>query len=689
MAEASDSGDPVMARRARPSVVGAMRPSTASTASGPAGTPGPRVGGPFDSSRQLEETRLPRSDHPEYLPPGTGAMGAFGSQYPAREGGTSLPASQYPPAPGRTALPTSSAAGERLVAAMENVDRVVSIFLEDLGRAVASVRHEVASEREFSLRAVNDASDDTRSMARQVLADREDFERHRQVVEVDLEKRWADLRKEQESDKKERARVEREIREMSQRATSETQAAALVQMQAAQAAHVASLRMTLGGDLVSDYGELAMATGYGDLNGMGAGLQSLRAGQNVAQSVDPFRIPNADPPEMASPSSRTTHVHGGGTGYFPTENGLQNHPSFPPPGDAALMDSHRQSARSLKPLPGPSLVFAIGGLATANAPLCTGEVYEPENDTWRPLPEMSTARGYLAVALGGARENETPTTLLAIGGSDGRRTLRSCEEFCFEKGAWREVAPMSVPRIWLGSATIGERTYAVGGYDGTSYLDIVEAFVPGHGEFGSGNASSDNASSQRGHGRWERCSSLSNGRSTCGVAAVRSTLYCVGGYVLGLSQIQAHCLPIHGLTLFVHNHRFSSPHYLSIAEAYDPTADRWWGISPLRSPRRDLGACSLAGRGSLVVAGGYDGNSYLSKVEALDPRMNGWRALAPLKTPQQLIGLVSAGDTIFAIGGFDGRETTSVVEVYDAIADRWHDSTPMSAPRLGLGACCV
>ena len=91
----------------------------------------------------------------------------------------------------------------------------------------------------------------------------------------------------------------------------------------------------------------------------------------------------------------------------------------------------------------------------------------------------------------------------------------------------------------------------------------------------------------------------------------------------------------------------------------------------------------------MVVAGGYDGNSYLSKVEALDPRMNGWRALAPLKTPRQLIGLVSAGDTIFAIGGFDGCETTSVVEVYDAIADRWHDSTPMSAPRLGLGACCV
>jgi hypothetical protein len=403
-----------------------------------------------DDLRQLEHLRLHHaaSAHPE--PP---SMGAAGAGYPPAP---APPAFVGAPVPAN--LPTSSSGGERLVAAMEHVDRVVSIFLEDLGRAVAAVRAEVAAEREASLRAVDDAHADARRAAHQLVEDKQDFERHRVSTEADLERRWADLRAEQESDKRERARVEREIREMSQRATAETQAAALVQMQAAQAAQAASLRAALGGDEILG-GDLAGAYVSFDPNGLGAAGRS--AGHRGVAGVDA--------PLMTSlPSGMVDFA---ADGYYPTPDGLAAHPDLPPPGHERVATSGAMEA-----LPGPELVFAIGGLAKANQPLWTAEVYESAHGAWRALPEMSTARGYLAVARGGPRtssrgacdnaSDREPTTVLALGGSDGARVLRSAEAFDFVLGEWRSLAPMSAPRIWLGAATVGSRTYAVGGYDG-------------------------------------------------------------------------------------------------------------------------------------------------------------------------------------------------------------------------------
>ncbi|TRZ08539.1 hypothetical protein HGM15179_018564 [Zosterops borbonicus] len=42
--------------------------------------------------------------------------------------------------------------------------------------------------------------------------------------------------------------------------------------------------------------------------------------------------------------------------------------------------------------------------------------------------------------------------------------------------AWTTVAPLSVPRDAVGICPLGDRLYAVGGYDGHSYLDTVESY---------------------------------------------------------------------------------------------------------------------------------------------------------------------------------------------------------------------
>lgn len=44
--------------------------------------------------------------------------------------------------------------------------------------------------------------------------------------------------------------------------------------------------------------------------------------------------------------------------------------------------------------------------------------------------------------------------------------------------AWTAVAPMSISRDAVGVCLLGDRLYAVGGYDGQVYLNTVEAYDP-------------------------------------------------------------------------------------------------------------------------------------------------------------------------------------------------------------------
>lgn len=43
---------------------------------------------------------------------------------------------------------------------------------------------------------------------------------------------------------------------------------------------------------------------------------------------------------------------------------------------------------------------------------------------------------------------------------------------------WTAVAPMSISRDAVGVCLLGDRLYAVGGYDGQVYLTTVEAYDP-------------------------------------------------------------------------------------------------------------------------------------------------------------------------------------------------------------------
>lgn len=54
----------------------------------------------------------------------------------------------------------------------------------------------------------------------------------------------------------------------------------------------------------------------------------------------------------------------------------------------------------------------------------------------------------------------------------------TCCRYDPKTDTWTAVAPMSLSRDAVGVCLLGDRLYAVGGYDGQSYLNTVEAYDP-------------------------------------------------------------------------------------------------------------------------------------------------------------------------------------------------------------------
>lgn len=69
--------------------------------------------------------------------------------------------------------------------------------------------------------------------------------------------------------------------------------------------------------------------------------------------------------------------------------------------------------------------------------------------------------------------------------SEGEHELTLDIQFTFsflrydpKTDTWTMVAPLSMPRDAVGVCLLGDRLYAVGGYDGQTYLNTMEAYDP-------------------------------------------------------------------------------------------------------------------------------------------------------------------------------------------------------------------
>jgi N-acetylneuraminic acid mutarotase len=211
-------------------------------------------------------------------------------------------------------------------------------------------------------------------------------------------------------------------------------------------------------------------------------------------------------------------------------------------------------------------------------------------------------------------------------------------------GAWQVAAPLPVARSHMAAATVGDIIYAVGGFDGGSLLQTLEAYNP----------ATDT---------WTMRFPMPAARSHLAAAVVDGILYAVGGFD-GNGQV-------------------------ATLEGYDPTTNMWATLPSMPTPRHSPAAAATGG--ILYVMGGYVGfdgppnsGGWSAALEAYDPATNTWTTKAPMPTARGHFAAVALNGRIYAIGGV--RDTPSnvvfaTVEEYDPATDHWTTKAPMITAR--------
>ena len=88
---------------------------------------------------------------------------------------------------------------------------------------------------------------------------------------------------------------------------------------------------------------------------------------------------------------------------------------------------------------------------------------------------VAVLHGYLYAAGG----HDAPAS------SDSSKQFRSVERYDPRSDQWCLISSMKNCRDAVGMAALGNRLFSVGGYDGVTYLDAVEAFDPETNEWES------------------------------------------------------------------------------------------------------------------------------------------------------------------------------------------------------------
>ncbi|XP_065127782.2 kelch-like protein 4 isoform X1 [Paramisgurnus dabryanus] len=119
-------------------------------------------------------------------------------------------------------------------------------------------------------------------------------------------------------------------------------------------------------------------------------------------------------------------------------------------------------------------LFAVGGRDGSSC-LRSMESFDPHTNKWSMCAPMTKRRGGVGVAT-------YNSFLYAVGGHDAPASnhcsrLSDCvERYDPKTDTWTTVSSLSVPRDAVGVCLLGDRLYAVGGYDGQTYLNTVESY---------------------------------------------------------------------------------------------------------------------------------------------------------------------------------------------------------------------
>ncbi|NXC20048.1 KLH28 protein, partial [Corythaeola cristata] len=306
-----------------------------------------------------------------------------------------------------------------------------------------------------------------------------------------------------------------------------------------------------------------------------------------------------------------------------------------------FMPEHRLSHQTMlmtRPRCAPKVLCAVGGKAGLFACLESVEMYFPQNDSWIGLAPLSIPRYEFGICV-------LDQKIYVIGGIathvcqgiSYRKHENSVECWDPDTNTWTSLERMFEGRSTLGVAVLAGELYALGGYDGQSYLRTVEKYIPKVKE-------------------WQLVAPMNKTRSCFAAAVLDGMIYAIGGY---------------------------GPAHMNSMERYDPSKNSWETVASMADKRINFGVGVMLG--FIFVVGGHNGVSHLSSIERYDPHQNQWTVCRPMKEPRTGVGAAVIDNYLYVVGGHSGSSYLNTVQKYDPISDTWLDSAGMMYCRCNFG----
>lgn len=306
---------------------------------------------------------------------------------------------------------------------------------------------------------------------------------------------------------------------------------------------------------------------------------------------------------------------------------LKNYPQMP-----NMINNSLPIAKPRKDFGRRQRLYAVGGWTDEFKSIASAEMYDPNLKRWIELEPMAQKRcGVGLTTLG--------NSIYAVGGHDGTNYLNTIERYDIEQASWfKDVAPMSHVRTSGCVISLNDKIYAIGGQVSTGAIDQVEMYDPGTNT-------------------WVLCTPMKERRLGAGIAVLNGFIYVVGGS--------------------------ESHNIYNSVEKYDPLKNLWVSVTPMIEPRKHLGCATYDG--NIYAIGGRNNSGELDSAECYDPKTDTWTLITPMHMKRCGIGVVELGGLIYVVGGQNEDTRLNVVEAYNPHTKQWDWKKPMNHGRLGGG----
>ena len=264
-------------------------------------------------------------------------------------------------------------------------------------------------------------------------------------------------------------------------------------------------------------------------------------------------------------------------------------------------------------------------------------------------------------------------------------------------GSWQTLAPMPTARQELATAALNGKIYAIGGYDSSGTpTNIVEVYDPTTNTWTSANPipralHHNSAAVAAGklysfggpstqvfvydelNDSWSEVASMLFFQTLSpAVGVFNDKIYVAGGSSTGIGG--------------------AGNSKQNLVEVYDPVANTWTALEPMRVGRNHCGGAFIDGK--FYVVGGRRVIRALDANEVYDPQTNTWAPQAPLPTARGGIGVAAVNGELFVFGGETlfpngGGEVHGEVEVFNPANNTWESLSPMPDPRHGIWASVI